>query len=90
MYDSRRGLSHYKGNLTSEGTLVKYVGTDSIKLYGENTLSAKDKAAIKKVANALGVSISALRIRLEHLNMIEKLDMKEFIHAKLFKGGEFI
>ncbi|MDD3416979.1 MAG: ImmA/IrrE family metallo-endopeptidase [Lachnospiraceae bacterium] len=73
-----------------EGALVKYAGTDSIKLYGESTLSAKDKAAIKKMARALGVSISALRIRLEHLNMIEKLDMKEFIHAKLFKGGEFI
>lgn len=73
-----------------EGALGKYAGTDTIKVYGASTLMARDKAAIQQMAKFLGVSVSALRIRLEHLNMIEKLNMTEFIHKKLLKGGEFV
>ena len=73
-----------------EGALGKYAGTDTIKVYGASTLMARDKEAIQQMAKFLGVSVSALRIRLEHLNMIEKLNMTEFIHKKLLKGGEFV
>ena len=73
-----------------EGALGKYTRADSIKVYGESTITARDKGAIQQMAKFLGVSVSALRIRLEHLNMIEKLDMTEFIQKKLLDGGENI
>ncbi len=72
-----------------EGALGKFAGTHTIKVYGENTLSTSDKAILKKVAAFLGVSISALRIRLEHLNLIERQDMSEFVHKEILQGGLF-
>ena len=70
-----------------ERALAKFAGTNSIKVYGENFLSNKDKKIIKDVSAFLGVSQSALRIRLEHLNMVEKLDMTEFVYKEILQGG---
>ena len=70
-----------------ETALCKFIGATTIKVYGENTLASKEKKAIKEIAAYLGVSVSALRIRLEHLNMIKKQDMTEFIHKEILQGG---
>ena len=67
--------------------LVERALVNSIKVYGENILSNKDKKIIKDVSAFLGVSQSALIIRLEHLNMVEKLDMTEFVYKEILQGG---
>ena len=42
----------------------KFIGANTIKVYGTNTFASKDRKAIKDMAAYLGVSFSALKIRL--------------------------
>ena len=70
-----------------EKSLGKFTDFKSIKIYGDNTFTAKDKSIIRYMAKYLGVSYKALMIRLTHLDMFEKHDISEYISQELGFGG---
>lgn len=70
-----------------ENAVAKFAQADRIKIYGDTTFTMKDKAAIRNMANYLGVSYTALIIRLRNLNMLEHHDISDFILQELQLGG---
>ena len=70
-----------------EKTVRRCVKTDHIKIYGDNTLAAKDKLIISTMAKQLEVSHTALFIRLKNLDMFEYHDISEYISQELNLGG---
>ena len=47
-----------------ENALAKYNQSNPIKVYGDNTIASKEKAVIRRMAAYIGVSYTALVIRL--------------------------
>lgn len=70
-----------------ENALSRFTNLQPIKIYGNNTFAAGDKATLRRMASYLGVSYTALVIRLNHLNMPEYHDISEFISQELHLGG---
>lgn len=60
-----------------------------IKIYSNTVCSAKDKEVIKDTAQKLGVSQTALRIRLEELQLLEHHEISEYISDELHIGGTY-
>lgn len=56
-----------------ENALAKFNQSNLIKIYGDNTLTIRDKSLIKRMANFIGVSYTALFIRLRNTNWIRQL-----------------
>lgn len=54
-------------------------GNRRIPVYGRYMMRQDTKQRIARVANQLGVSFGALRIQLEHLNLIDYHDATEFV-----------
>lgn len=65
----------------------KYSRGKAIKLYGGTVMAPHDKVKARKIADCLGVSFSALIIRLKNFKLIEQHDLQEYIHS--LKGGDF-
>ena len=70
-----------------ENALAKFTNSKPIKIYGDTTFAKRDKAIIRKMANYLGVSYTALVIRLRGLDMLEYHDISEYISNELQLGG---
>lgn len=51
--------------------LAKYNQSNPIKVYGDNTITSKDKAVIRRMAAYIGVSYTALVIRLRDMGLFE-------------------
>ena len=54
-----------------ENALAKYNQSNLIKVYGDNTIISKDKAVIRRMAAYIGVSYTALVIRLRDMGLFE-------------------
>ncbi len=68
--------------------LTKFTNKKPIKRYGDATFSQEDKETLRRLANVLGVSVTALLIRLKNLNMIENRPMKDYLIRRLeLEGG---
>ena len=70
-----------------ENALAKFTNSKPIKIYGDTTFAKRDKEIIRKMANYLGVSYTALVIRLRSLDMLEYHDISEYISNELQLGG---
>lgn len=70
-----------------EKEISRFTDTGSIRIYGDTTFAAGDKAALRKMADRLGVSYTALVIRLKHLGKLERHDICEYISRELGLGG---
>lgn len=70
-----------------KNTISKFYKSKAIKIYGGNTFSANDKVVIRKMANYLKVSYTALVIRLRTLELLEYHDISEYIAKELKLGG---
>ena len=70
-----------------ENALAKFTNSKPIKIYGDTTFAKRDKEIIRKMANYLGVSYTALVIRLRGLDMLEYHDISEYISNELQLGG---
>lgn len=63
----------------------RYSKGKEIKIYGGTVIAPHDKIKLRKIADCLGVSFSALLIRLKNFQLIEQHDLQEYIHS--LKGG---
>ena len=80
-----RGVS--KEQLEKGDALAKYNQSNPIKVYGDNTITSKDKAVIRRMAAYIGVSYTALVIRLRDMGLFEYHNILEYISNELNLGG---
>lgn len=71
-----------------DNALAKYNHSKPIKVYGDNTLTPREKELLREMAGYIGVSYTALVIRLRDLNLLEYHPMTEFISKELGFGRE--
>lgn len=73
-----------------ENAMAKFHGLHPIKMYGNSTITQKDKVIIRNMAAYVGVSYTALLIRLRELDMLEYHAISEYISTELNLGGGVI
>ena len=71
-----------------ERALKRYNDSRKVIMYDGGVLSQDQKFLIQKMANAMGVSYSALNIRLYELSLFDRRPVEEYLHAGLKYGGE--
>lgn len=64
-------------------TLCNFRDGTFVRLYGDNVMSSEDKLSVQKMADCLGVSFSALRIRLKELGLVDYRDMSEYFATEM-------
>ena len=57
-----------------------------VSVYGDNVIPGEDKKTIHKMAACLGVSYTALLIRLKELRLLDYRPLHEYVDARL-RGG---
>ena len=67
-----------------ENALAKYNQSNPIRVYGDNTITSKDKAVIRRMAAYIGVSYTALVIRLRDMGLFEYHNILEYISNARF------
>lgn len=72
-----------------EKAMRKYYRNKPIKVYGNNIFAPEDKVKLRKMADDIGVSFSALTIRLKNLNFFDYHETSEYIDRYL-KAGETV
>lgn len=83
----RLGAIFLMSRTNVENTLFVCNADTPIKIYSNTVCSAKDKGIIKEAAHKMGVSQTALRIRLEELKLLEHHEISEYITDELHIGG---
>lgn len=68
-------------------TMKEYNGGGPIPVYGEGVLRSRDKVLVQTMANAMGVSFSALINRLRVLEFLDHRDITEYINSEMDFGG---
>ena len=71
-----------------ERALKRYNDAKKVVIYEGGVLAQDQKFLIQKMANAMGVSYSAFRIRLMELDQYEVRPVEEYLHAGLRYGGD--
>ena len=70
-----------------DNAMAKYNQCQPIKIYGDNTLAQREKNTLRRMAAYIGVSYTALLIRLRDMNLLEYHDISEYISKELNLGG---
>ena len=68
--------------------LKKFNGGKRLPVYGETVFHPREKVILKKMAASLGVSFTALVIRLRGLGMLNHHSICEYIEKELCFGGD--
>lgn len=71
-----------------ERALRRYNDSKKVIVYEGGVLAQDQKFLIQKMANAMGVSYSAFRIRLMELDQYEIRPVEEYLHTGLKYGGD--
>lgn len=71
---------------TVQNAVRLYTGRDRMKVYGNMVFAPEEKFAMRKIAEHIGVSYSALFYRLKELELFEIHDIQEYIHEDLQLG----
>ena len=72
-----------------ERVLKRYNNSRKVIVYEGGVLAQDQKFLIQKMANAMGVSYSAFRIRLMELGQYEVRPVEEYLRSELHYGGDF-
>ena len=67
-------------------TLLEYHGGIPVTVYGENVIQGDDKMTIHQMADCMGVSYTALLIRLKELKLLDYRPLSEYVDTTL-RGG---
>lgn len=69
-------------------TLIRLNNGRRLRVYGEHVFRPQEKVILQKMSNALGVSHTALVIRLRDLGALQPHALSEYIEKELRLGGE--
>jgi len=70
-----------------ERALKKYNREKPVRVYGQTIMAPKEKLAMRKMSDSIGVSFTALFIRLRDMGLLEFRDQDEYIKKHLVSGG---
>lgn len=70
-----------------KSALLRFNGGRRLPVYGNNIFAVREKVILQKIAKALGVSHTALTIRLRDLDALKYHDLSEFIDKEFRPGG---
>ena len=68
-------------------SLDEFADGKPIPLYGSNVFDPSDKLVLQRMADAMGVSYTALVIRLRGLGLLERHDLSEYVEKQFRAGG---
>lgn len=69
--------------------ILEFTGKPTIPIYGDNVIDYEDRLLIKRMADSMGVSVSAMTIRIRDLRMYEHRDIDEYVKKMVIgQGGE--
>lgn len=69
--------------------ILEFTGKPVIPIYGCNVIDHGDRLFIKRIADSMGVSVSAMTIRIRDLHMYEQRDLDEYVKTMVIgQGGE--
>lgn len=71
-----------------ETALRDFNNGNRLPVYGDSVLASKDRTKINKMAAQIGVSFTALMIRLRQFQMLDYHPVYEYIEANIMKGVE--
>ena len=60
-------------------TCMQFTNNQNIRIFGENVFTSKDKEILQDISRYLGVSFTALTIRMKQLKLFEKHKLDEYI-----------
>lgn len=86
-FANRLGASLLMSQCLIAKALEKYNNAKLIRIYDGEILAPKEKMAIQKMADGLGVSFPALYIRLKELNLFDFRPFDEYVKDGLRFGG---
>ncbi len=69
-------------------TCLQFTDGQSICVFGENVFTSKDKEILQDMAEYLGVSYTALTIRMKQLKLLERHRLDEYISTELKLSNE--
>ena len=69
-------------------TLKRFNGGKRLPVYGETVFHPREKVILQKMAASLGVSFTALVIRLRGLGMLNHHSLCDYIEQELHFGGD--
>lgn len=69
-----------------ERTLSEHTGGKPVPVYGDGVLRSRDKVLVQTMANAVGVSFSALMNRMRTLGRLEYLDIAAYLDSEMNFG----
>ncbi len=76
------------GFLSNGTTPLKIKRGNRLPVYGDSVLASEDRTKINKMAAQIGVSFTALMIRLKTFQMLDYHPVYEYIEANMMKGVE--
>ena len=68
--------------------LDKYAGGEHFTIYGSSLMSTEDRFRLKVMADGVGVSCTAMEIRLNEMGLVDKKTMADYI-AQDYQDGDF-
>ncbi len=71
----------------TERTLAEHTDGRPIPVYGSGVITSRDKVTVQTMANAMGVSFSALLNRLRELGRLDYRNISEYIESEMCFGG---
>ena len=69
-----------------EKALTRFAGGEKFRIYGETIMTPADKIRLQIMADVIGVSFSALKIRLKELGLLDYRSFDEFVAQDLQEG----
>jgi len=69
-----------------KNTYMQFANGRMLSVYGHNVFSQEDKGILQRMAEYLGVSYTALVIRMQQMKMFEKHGLDEYISTELHLG----
>lgn len=67
--------------------MSEHTGGKPVPVYGDGVLRSRDKVLVQTMANAVGVSFSALMNRMRTLGRLEYLDIAAYLDSEMNFGG---
>lgn len=68
-------------------TCIRFTDNKPLRIYGDNVFTTKDKEILLDIADYLGVSFTALIIRMKQMKLFEKRAMEEYIISEMHLDG---
>lgn len=82
---ARLGAGVLMPRASVQRNIIEVTGKSLIPVYGDNVIDHEDRLLIKRIADIMGTSMSAMTIRIRDLRLFEQRDINEYIKKIVIK-----